>query len=322
MTTNNGQSSVKQGFFFTKEGTAKLSILVISLLIAIQAFASVITGSIGIRADAIHSVIDLFGAVIGYIGIRIASRPPDKRHAFGHGKVENIAGVTIGFIILFAAGIIAYQAVQRLKSEEPLDLLTVGIILTASVTVINGAISWHAFRVAKATDSPALEATARDMFADALSSFAVLIGLVLVWLTGLSILDPIVALLMAIMIARTAFHTILKSLGGLMDTRLPESEEKIIRLCITEYSNRVVSFHQLRTRKSGSQRHIDLHLIVPREASVDEAHEICDRLEENIERRLQSVDVTIHIEPCTDDDCDFCLVICTIRKRRQSRQPS
>jgi len=316
MTTNNGHSSKKQGFFSTKEGTAKLSIGVISLLIAIEVFASVITGSIGIRADAIHSVIDLFGAIIGYIGIRIADRPPDKRHAFGHGKVENIAGVTIGFIILFAAGIIAYQAVQRLISGETIDLLTIGIILTASVIVINGAISWHAFKIAKATDSMALEATARDMAADALSSIAVLIGLVLVWLTGLSILDPVVALLMAIVIARTAFHTLLKSLGGLMDARLPENEEEAITQCIKEYSTRVVGFHQLRTRKAGSQRHIDLHLIVPREASVDEAHEICDRLEENIERKLLCVDVTIHIEPCTDGDCDLCLVVCTIRKSK------
>ena len=129
MTTDNKQTGIRQGFFSTKEGAAKLSIGVISLLIAVEALASVITGSIGIRADAIHSVIDLFGAVIGYIGIRIASRPPDERHAFGHGKVENIAGVSIGVVIFFAASIIAYQAVQKLISGETLELLTVGIII-------------------------------------------------------------------------------------------------------------------------------------------------------------------------------------------------
>ena len=158
------------------------------------------------------------------------------------------------------------------------------------------------------------------MFADALSSCAVLVGLILVWATGLTILDPIVALLMAVVIARTAFHTLLKSLGGLVDTRLPENEEEAVRLCIMEYNHKVVTFHKLRTRKSGSQRHIDLHLIVPREASVDEAHEVCDRLEENIEKKLRCVDVTIHIEPCTDGDCVYCTVSCTIRKCLQEKK--
>jgi cation diffusion facilitator family transporter len=235
--------------------------------------------------------------------------------------VENIAGVAIGGIILSAAGIIAYQAVLRIINGEDLELITVGIYITVGAIMINAAISRHAFKVARSTDSIALEATARDMFADALSSCAVLIGLVLVLITDLTILDSVVALLVAIVIVRTAFQTLWKSLSGLMDTRLPEAEEEIIRLCITEHNDRVVGFHQLRTRKSGSQRHIDLHLIVPREASVDEAHEICDRLEENIERRLQGVDMTIHIEPCTIEDCDSCLVICAIRKRRQSLQP-
>jgi len=317
MTGDNEQVGIKRGVFSTKEGAARLSILVISLLIAGEATASIITGSIGIRADAIHSVIDLFGAIVGYIGIRIAARPPDERHAFGHGKVENIAGVAIGGIIFFAAGIIAYQAVQRIITGEDLELITVGIYVTAAAVVINAAISWHVFKVARLTDSVALRATARDMFADALSSIAILIGLVLVWLTGLEVLDPIVALLMSAVIARTAFHTLKESLGGLVDTRLPEVEEETIKSCVIEYCDRVVSFHKLRTRQAGSQRHIDLHLIMPREASVDEAHEVCDLLETNIEKRLQCIDVTIHIEPCTDEDCSFCSVSCTIRKRER-----
>jgi cation diffusion facilitator family transporter len=307
---------MRRGILATKEGVAKLSILLISLLIVMKVVASIITGSIGIRADAIHSAIDLFGAVIGFIGIRISGRPPDERHAFGHEKAENIAGVAIAGLIFFAAGTIVYEAVQRLMAGVTLELVTVGICVTAAAILINVAISWHALKVARSSDSVALEATARDMLADMFSSCAVLIGLILVRLTGLSIFDPIVALLVAILIARTAYLTLKKSFGGLIDTRLPEAEEEAIRLCVMEYGSRVVGFHKLRTRKAGSQRHVDLHLIMPREVRVDEAHEVCDRFEEDIERRLQRVDVTIHIEPCTIE-CDHCSASCTLRKHEQ-----
>lgn len=316
--SNNGQTGVKRGFLTTKEGVAKLSIFIISLLIVVKVIASVITGSIGIRADAIHSAIDLLCAVIGLVGIRIAGKPPDEQHAFGHGKAENIAGVAIAGLIFFTAGTIIYQAVQRLVDGVTLELVAVGIYVTAAAIVINAVISWYASKVARSSDSVALGATARDLLADMLSSCAVLIGLIIVRLTGLSILDPIVALLVAILIVRTAYLTLKESFSGLIDTRLPEAEEEAIRLCIIEYSNRIVGFHHIRTRKAGSLRHVDLHLIMPREASVDKAHEVCDRIEEDIERRLQNVDVAIHIEPCTDE-CDYCSVICTLRKRGQLR---
>ena len=313
MTGDNKQNRVNKGFLFTKEGAAILSILSISLLIVMKAVASIFTGSIGIRADAIHSAIDLLGAVIGFVGIRIAGRPPDERHAFGHAKAENIAGVAIAGIIFFAAGTIIYQAIQRLISGETLEFITAGIGVTAGAIVINALVSWHASKVARSNDSIALGATARDMLADMLSSCAVLTGLILVRLTGLSILDPIVALLVSVLIVRTAYLTLRESFGGLIDSRLPEAEEEIIRLCVLEQRSRVVSFHHLRTRKAGSQRIIDLHLIMPRETSVEEAHEVCDLLEQNIERRLQCADVIIHIEPCTDE-CDYCTVICSLQK--------
>jgi len=182
--------------------------------------------------------------------------------------------------------------------------------------VINAVISWYAMKVARATDSVALRATARDMLADMLSSCAVLIGLILVEVTGLNYIDPIVALLVSVLILRAAYLTFKESLSGLIDTRLPEAEEETIRVCVLEYRSRVVGFHNLRTRKSGSQRIVDLHLIMPREASVDEAHEVCDLVERDIETRLQCVDVTIHVEPCTTDDCVYCSVICTIREYR------
>jgi cation diffusion facilitator family transporter len=172
----------------TKENVAKLAIFAVSWLIVMKVVASILTGSIAIRADAVHSTIDLFGVTIGYIGIRVSGKPPDEQHAFGHGKAENIASVVIASLILLAAGTIAYQAITRLIAGGTVKLVTLGIYVTAAAIAINLAISWYALRVARSTDSLALEATARDMFADVLSSGAVLVGLILVKLTGISIL--------------------------------------------------------------------------------------------------------------------------------------
>lgn len=300
--------------FSTKENVAKLSIISISLLIVMKVVASIMTGSIGIRADALHSIIDLSGAVIGYIGIRIAGKPPDERHAFGHGKAENVAGVVIAGLIFVAAGTIFYEAIKRLIAGGTVELVTLGIYVTAAAIVINMTVSWYALRVARSTDSLALEATARDMLADVLSSCAVLTGLILVRLTGLNILDPIVALLVAILITRTAYLTMKKSFGGLMDARLPKAEEAAIKSCLTEHAGQLVGFHELRTRKAGNQRYIDLHLVMPKTTSVEDAHLMCDHLEQDIKNRLPNISITIHVEPCTIE-CDQCSVACSLRKR-------
>ncbi len=291
----------------TKTGAAKLAISAVSFLIVMKVVASIVTGSIAIRADAIHSAIDLFGVVVGYIGIRISGKPPDEQHAFGHGKAENIAGVVIAGLIFIAAGTIVYQAITRLITEGALELVTIGIYVTAAAIVINLAASWYTLRVARSTDSLALEATARDLLADVLSSGAVLVGLILVRLTGIAILDPIVALLVAIIIARTAFLTMKKSFGGLMDIKLPQAEEDEIIACLKKHGGPLVGFHKIRTRKAGSQRYIDFHLVVPKDVSVEEAHRICDELEQDIETRLSYTSVTIHVEPC-DGKCQQCAI--------------
>ncbi len=307
-----GESDKKRRFLATKESVAKLSIFSISVLILMKLAASVFTGSIGIRADAIHSIIDLTGAIIGFIGIRVSSKPPDKQHAFGHGKTEDIAGFVIAGLIFVAAGTITYEAIKRLMTGGSVELVTVGIYVTAAAIAINFMVSWYSLRIARANDSIALEATARDMLADVLSSCAVLIGLILVKLTGLTILDSIVALLVAILIARIAFITFRKSLHGLMDTRLSEVEEDAIESCIMEHGGEIVGFHKLRTRKAGSERYIDLHLVLPQSASIADAHRFCDHLEQDIGEKLQGANITIHIEPC-DVECDQCYISCNIR---------
>ncbi len=298
----------------TKENAAKLSIASVSLLILIKVVASILTGSISIRADAVHSALDLIAAVTTFIGVRISGRPADEQHPFGHGKAENISSTVVAGLIFAAGGIIIYTAVKRLVAGAPLELIEIGIYVTAAAIVINILISRYLLRVSRDTDSPALEADARHLFSDVLSSCAVLVGLIVVRLTGLNILDPIIALLVALFILKVGYDTLRKSFGGLVDVRLPKAEEAEIKSCIIEHYSEVVSFHRLRTRKAGSQRYIDLHLVMPKNDSVDEAHRMCDHLEQDIENRLHHASVTIHVEPCRIE-CEQCQVSCSLRKR-------
>ena len=297
----------------TKEKAAKLTIACVSLLILLKVVASILTGSISIRADAVHSALDLMAAVATFIGVRISGRPADEQHPFGHGKAENISSIVVAGLIFAAAGIIVYTAVRRLIVEAPLELIGIGIYVTAAAIVINILISRYLLRVSRDTDSLALEAQARHLFSDVLSSVAVLVGLIVVRLTGLNILDPIIALLVALFILKVGYDTLRRSFGGLVDVRLPEAEEVEIKSCITEHYSELVSFHKLRTRKAGSQRYIDLHLVMPKNASVDEAHRMCDHLEQDIENRLHHTSVTIHVEPCSIE-CNQCQVSCSLRK--------
>ena len=193
-----------------------------------------------------------------------------------------------------------------------MEMVTAGIYITAAAVIINLTVSWYILRVANATDSIALEATGRDMLADSYSSIAVLIGLILVSLTGINELDAIVALGVAGIIAKTAFFTFKRALQGIMDTRLSEDEEKIIESCIADCEKNIAGFQHLRTRKSGSERYIDFQLIVPKDLSVEAAHSICDVLEARISDKLDPIHTIIHIEPCAYR-CDNCSVLCRDR---------
>ena len=299
----------------TKENAAKLTVASVSLLVLIKVVASILTGSISILADAFHSALDLIAAVIALFGVRISDRPPDEQHPFGHGKAENVSSIVVAGLVLTAAGIIAYTAVQRLIAGATLELIGLGIYVTAAAIVINILISRYLLRVSRDTDSLALEAEAGHLFSDVLSSCAVLLGLIVVRLTGLSIFDPIVALLVAVFILKVGYDILRKSFGGLVDVKLPAAEEAEIKSCIIEHSGQLVSFHELRTRKAGSWRFIELHLVMPKNASVEEAHKMCDHLEQDLENRLPNSNVTIHVEPCSIE-CDQCSISCSLRKAR------
>jgi len=299
----------------TKPAAAGLSITSNSLLIILKIVAGVITGSISILAEALHSLLDLTAAIIAFFAVRISDRPADEQHPFGHGKAENISGVVEAGLIFVAAGIVIYEAIKRLIAGVTVELLELGIGVMAVSIVVNILVSRRLLKVSRATDSIALEADAAHLTTDVWTSAGVLVGLVVVRLTGVVILDAIIALAVALFILKAAYDVFRKSFGGLIDIRLPEAEENEIMSCIREHSGQLVGFHELRTRKAGSQRFIDLHLVMPKNASVEEAHRMCDHLEQDLKSRLANTSITIHVEPCSIE-CDQCSVPCSLRKAR------
>jgi len=300
--------------FSGRSGAARLSIIVVVGLIVLKVVVGVITGSLSVLAQAVDSFLDLFAVSVTFLAIRIAARPADEEHPFGHGKAENIAAIIQAILIFIAGGSIIYSAVRRIQTHAALEMTEAGIGVMAVSIIASIFLSRYLLRVAKKEDSMALEANAHNIAADVYSAAAVFVGLIVVRLTGLVIIDAILAGLVALYILKVAVDVLRNSLGGLVDVKLPDDEENSVRAAITEHFGReVVSFHKLRTRKAGSHRYIDLHLVMPKHVSIEEAHNMCDHLEKDIKEKLVHTDVTIHVEPC-DENCDSCDLTCDERK--------
>jgi len=304
--------------FRTRTSAAGLSIISNTLLILLKVVAGILSGSISVIAEAIHSGIDLVAAGIAFFSLRIAGRPADREHPFGHGKAENVSGTIEAGLIFVAAAFIIYEAIKRITAPTMIEYVSIGIAVMAVSVVVNILVSRHLLRIARETDSIALEADARHLTTDVYTSLGVLGGLIVVRITGLNILDPIVALGVALFILRTAYDVIRRAFPPLIDVKLPEDEETLIASCIREHFGELVGFHELRTRKAGSERYIDLHLVMARNASVEEAHKLCDHLEEDIKSKLTNASVTIHVEPC-EMECEECPTPCPQAEKRRGR---
>jgi cation diffusion facilitator family transporter len=300
--------------FSGKSGAARLSIAVVVGLLVVKVVVGVITDSLSIFAQAVDSFLDLFAVIVTFLAIRVATQPADEEHPFGHGKVENIAAIVQAVLIIIAGGSIIYSAVRRIQTHAELEMTEAGIGVMAISVIASILLSRHLVKVARREDSQALEANAHNIAADVYSALAVLIGLIIVRFTGLSIIDPILAGLVALFIFKVGFDVLRNAFGGIVDVKLPEEELVIIREAVTEhFGNEVVDFHKLRTRKAGSHRYIDFHVVMPKDTSLAAAHNMCDHLEEDIEKRFPGTDVTIHVEPC-DENCDECKAACERRK--------
>jgi cation diffusion facilitator family transporter len=302
--------------FSTKAGATKLLIGVVVGLIISKVIVSWLTGSISILAQTTDSLLDLFAGIITFSAIRIAAKPADAEHPYGHGKVEDIAGVGQGILIFVAGGLIIYSAIGRIITKHySIELAGAGIAVMAVSMVVSIFLSRHLLRVSRRTGSVALEANAHNIATDVYSTLAVLVGLAILRFTNLNIIDPILAIGVAIYILKVALDTIRKPISRLLDEKLPPSEQVVIEDSLRKHSREVSGFHALRTRRVGSQSHIDLHLVMAGDISLEQAHQICDQIESEIQSTLHEASVIIHAEPC-DNECEQCPAICS--KRRTS----
>ena len=300
--------------FSGKKGAAWLALIVILGLVILKFAVAFITGSVSILAQTADSFLDLFSVLVAFFAIRISARPADEGHPFGHGKIENISAVIQAILIFTAGGLVIYSAIDRIITSEAVELTEAGIAAMAVSIVASILLSRHLRKVSQATDSIALEAISHNIAADVYSAAGVLAGLMIIRFTTFNVLDPVIALVVALVIIKSGYTVVRKSLAGLMDDRLPQTEENTIKACLNEHAGQIVGFHKLRTRKAGIQRFIDLHLVMPKNASVEEAHRVCDHLEKDLEDRLKNTSVTIHVEPCAVE-CDHCRVDCNLRNK-------
>lgn len=266
------------------------------VILALKFGAYLVTGSVGMLSDAAESVVNLVAAVVLTIVIGVSATPPDYRHPYGHAKAEYLSSILEAALIIVAAIVIGFTAVDRLVSPRQLDNVGIGVGMAVVAALVNGALALHLFRAAKAGDSAALEANARHLLTDVVTSVGVIAGVGLVWLTGWSPLDPLVALVVAVNIVLTGVKVMKVSLSKLLDERLPENEEARI-IGVLQGAPAVMGFHRLRTRRAGTARFAEVDLFVSPGMSVAEAHGVAMAVEHEVRDKLDGLEMTVHIEP-------------------------
>lgn len=277
---------------------AALSIVSNTGLIALKVVAGVLTGSVAVLTEALHSGIDLLASLIAFFSVRRAEEPADAGHRYGHDKFENAAAAAEGMLILAGSAVIAFAAIRALIKGSSLDHLGVGIVVVGFAAAVNLVVSTWLFRRGRDMASPALVGDAAHLRTDAYTSIGVLVGLGLVAVTGKEWLDPVIALVISGFIVVTGARLTIGSLRVLVDEALPDDELAAIRASIEAFAEEgVVGYHQLRTRRAGARRYIDLHVQFRSGTSLEEAHRTTHELQDAIQARLDRADVLIHIEP-------------------------
>lgn len=279
-----------------KSRAAALSIGSNSCLVAGKLVVGLLSGSVSIVAEALHSGIDLVAAVIAFFSVRIADRPADRDHPFGHGKAEAISGAIEALLIVLAAVWIIYEAVHRLRVGGKVEQMGLAMGVMIASAVINWFLSRYLLKVARQEDSLALEADGHHLSTDTYTSLGVAVGVGLVWATGYTPIDAIAALAVAIWIAWIGWRLTVKATDQLMDRGLPAEEIALIQAVLDE-DGRCQSFHSLRTRKSGAQRHVIVHVVCEGDLPLRQAHQVADELERKIADALTPAFVTIHLDP-------------------------
>jgi cation diffusion facilitator family transporter len=283
-------------------GFAWLSIAAALATIGLKAAAYFLTGSVGLLSDAIESLVNLAGALMALIMLNIAARPADHDHVYGHSKAEYFASVTEGILIFGAALGIIVTAVQRLIEPRPIEQLGIGLTVSVAASSINFVVARILLNAGRQRHSITLEADAQHLMTDVWTSVGVIGGVALAGFTGWALLDPIVAILVALNILWTGYQLVRRSVMGLMDAALPENEQRLIQEIMSKYKEKGVGFHALRTRQAAARRFISVHVLVPGDTTVHDAHHLVEDFEDDIRSSLGgAVTVFTHLEPAEDE---------------------
>jgi len=288
---------------------AILSIGAALITIALKFTAYFLTGSVGLFSDAAESCVNLIAAVVALWALNFAAQPPDAEHTFGHSKAEYFSSGVEGALILVAAGTIALAAIDsealppradRLAHPQPLQQLGLGLGLSLVATAVNGGVAVVLLRAGRRLRSIALRADAHHLLTDVWTSFGVVLGILLVKLTGWLVLDSIVALLVAVNIIWVGLNLIRETASGLLDTAIPTAEQQIIASILASYQETGIVFHALRTRTAGTRRFVSFHILVPGEWTILRGHDLCEEIELAIIKALPDTHVITHLEPLED----------------------
>lgn len=280
---------------------AWLSIAAAVVTIALKTGAYALTGSVGLLSDALESIVNLIAAIVALIALGIAAREPDEEHAYGHAKAEYFSSGLEGMLVLLAALAIMVTAIPRLITPQPIEQVGAGLAVSMVAALVNGGVAWRLFRAATEHRSITLLANARHLMTDIWTSGGVVVGLVLVTITGWNRLDPIVAIGVAINIVWTGWKLIRKSVLGLLDTALPAEDLETIDTVLARYrTEHSIETHALRTREAGARRFVSVHVLVPGGWTVQRGHRLLDALEHDIHDALPETTVFTHLESLDD----------------------
>jgi cation diffusion facilitator family transporter len=277
-----------------KKNTARLSVISNTLLIVLKLIVGIITNSVSILSEAIHSSLDLVAAIIAYFSVRISGNPADERHPYGHGKIENVSGVIEAILIFIASAWIILEAVKKLLHPEEASSLGLGSLVMLVSAIVNTYVSRRLYKVAHKTHSVALEADALHLKTDVFTSLGVAAGLLLIKITGIHILDPIIAMMVACFIIYESFMLLKKAFSPLLDTALSQEDIEKVEEVLASMN---VSYHDLRTRAAGHQIFIEFHLDAPGDETIERVHHKCDDIEDRLAKEFHDVNVVIHPEP-------------------------
>ena len=287
---------------FEKKFAASLSILSNGLIIIFKLVAGFISGSISIISEAIHSTSDFLASLLTCFAVMRSSQPADKDHPFGHGRYEDVAGFIEGILIILASFFIILESCKKIVSDTPSEFDTkLGIIAMGVAIILNLVVSSYLFYVSKKTDSLALKADAKHLSTDIYSSLGVLIGLVLIKITNISLLDPLIAIFVALIILKSGISITKETLNNLVDGTLPEEDLKKIKE-ILDNCEKINGFKNLKSRKTGPNRDIDVTILCEENMPIKDCHKICDFIEEKIKSVLSNSLITIHCEPCKGNE--------------------